>query len=326
MVSATTIVTCVENGPLEAQVLMLAESLRAFGGPLSNTDFIAVKPRRGPGISLHTRREFARLGVEFIDERMNIELDWWSNANKSSVMARLEVPDLTPNITWMDGDMIVLQPFDRLVPAPGTNFIARAGEGYLGSDGKDDNAAYWRKLCELVGIAFDDFPTIHSFPERRPIRAYWQSGVYTYPTAAQLGKTHYEFISKLLNGNIGSRVAGIYHQDQVSISLAVQKLGLVHSEFDPCMNYNLSPLAKDKADILPVRDVKILHYHNALSPQALAWAMNYIKQLPADRVELIRKYVPFASSATLPARVHKRLLRVVRQRRVKRFKERVISY
>jgi hypothetical protein len=47
----TTIVACVEAGPLEAQVLMLAETLRAFGGTWAQTDFIAVKPRLGPSIS-----------------------------------------------------------------------------------------------------------------------------------------------------------------------------------------------------------------------------------------------------------------------------------
>ena len=44
-------------------------------------------------------------------------------------------------------DMIVLQQLDDLAPVPGSDFIARAGEGYLGSDGSDQNAAYWQMLC-----------------------------------------------------------------------------------------------------------------------------------------------------------------------------------
>ena len=192
---STTIVTCVEAGGLEAQVLLLAESLRAFGGAWSKTDFVAVKPRRGPGLKPITISEFRRLNVGFIDEPFNSKFDWWNNANKSAVMSALETRVSTPHITWLDGDMIVLQPLGDLIPPPGCQFIARAGEGYLGSDGADANAAYWNKLCELVGIDFSAFPNIVSFPDRRGIRAYWQSGIYAYATSTRLGAAHFEIIS-----------------------------------------------------------------------------------------------------------------------------------
>jgi hypothetical protein len=63
MNATTTIVTCVEAGPLETQVLLLAETLRAFGGRWAKTNIVAAKPRRGPSISANTRRQFQRLGV-----------------------------------------------------------------------------------------------------------------------------------------------------------------------------------------------------------------------------------------------------------------------
>jgi hypothetical protein len=322
----TTIVTCVEAGPLEAQVLMLAETLRVFGGAWAKADFIAVKPRRGPSISAHTRRELKRLCVDFIDERINVELDWWNNANKSAVMARLEERVATATITWMDSDLIVLNPLDDLLPAPGTHFIARAGEGYLGSDGNDENAEYWRALCTLVGIRFDDFEMITSFPELRPIRAYWQTGIYTYHTLTRLGNTHYEILRKLLSSKVGSKRAGIYHQDQVAISLACQKLRLSHSEFRPVMNFNLNPLAKENAEIVPIRDVKILHYHNSFYQPSLEWAMQFLGQLPHDRLELIKKYLPLTANATPLARLYKKALRIVRQRRVDRFEKQAKLY
>ena len=323
MTKLTTIVTCVEAGALEKQVLMLAESLRKFGGPWAVADFLAVKPRRGPPLSAHTRREFERLDVEFIDERFNVELDWWNNANKSAVMSQLEGRVPTPNITWMDSDLIVLKPPDDLVPAPGTRFIARAGEGYLGSDGDDGNSAYWRVLCTLVGINFDDFEMIKSFPELRPIRAYWQSGIYTYEKATGLGRAHYEIIRKLLSSNIGSKTSGIYHQDQVALALACQKLRLAHSEFLPAMNFNLNPLAEKYVAAIPILEVKILHYHHSFYRENMGWAMERLQQLPEDRLELIRKYVPLTTDACLLAQLHKKALGFIRQRRVDRFRRRV---
>jgi hypothetical protein len=324
--TSTTIVTCVEAGTLEAQVLMLAESIRAFGGSSSNLDIVAVKPRRGPRVSSETLKEFKRLRVEFMDERFNVELDWWNNANKSSVMSQLETRVSTPNITWMDGDMVVLQPLEGLCPAEQSQFIARAGEGYLGSDGVDKNAPYWHKMCELTGIDFERFPEISSFPERRRIRAYWQGGIYTYATTTRLGAAHFETIKKLLSSNIGSIEAGTYHQDQVSIALAIQKLGVRHSEFDARMNFNINTLAKDKADLIPMSEVKILHYHNALYREGLDWAKQYLNQLPQDRRELIDKYVPLTANGSYSARLYRMFLRVARQRHVEQFKKRVVFY
>jgi hypothetical protein len=326
MAASTTIVTCVEAGGLEAEVLLLAESLRAFGGSFSKVDFVAVKPRRGPRLKAATISEFHRLNVEFIDEPFNSKFHWWNNANKSAVMSALETRISTPNITWLDGDMIVLQPLCDIAPASGTQFIARAGEGYLGSDGTDANAAYWAKLCELIGLDFAAFPNIVSFPERRGIRAYWQTGIYTYATSTRLGAVHFEIISRLLSSNIGSKQAGIYHQDQVSISLAVQKLKLQHSEFAPTMNFNINPLAKQNADIVPMSDVKILHYHNSLHRAGIDWANQYIKRLPADRRELIKKHIPISTDAPLITRAHRKMLRLIRQKRVKQFAKQVVLY
>jgi hypothetical protein len=326
MTRKTTIVSCIEAGPLEAQVLMLIESLRCFGGPSANADVVIVKPRRGPAISSHTRRELVRLQTDLIEEKFNVEFDWWNNANKSAVMSALETRVSSPNITWMDGDMIVLQPIENLAPLPDSNFVARAGEGYLGSDGDDENGPYWRKLCELTGLNFDTFPTINSFPERRPIRAYWQSGIYSYATATGLGRVHYEMIRKLLSNNIGSKSAGVYHQDQVSLALACQKLGLIHSEYPARMNFNLNPLAKENADLLPLGEVVVLHYHNSFYRNDVDWALSYIGGLAPDRRELIRKYVPLTANATLMARVHKKLLGAIRQKQVRRFQEQAILY
>jgi hypothetical protein len=68
-----------------------------------------------------------------------------------------------------------------------------------------------------------------------------------------------------------------------------------------------------------MRDVKILHHHDSFYGPNLEWAMRYLEQLPSDRIELIRKYVPLSANAALGARLYKKYLKVFRQRRVDRF-------
>ena len=160
----------------------------------------------------------------------------------------------------------MLQQLDDLPPLQATQFIARAGEGYLGSDGDDGNAEYWRAVCQLVGIRFDDFGSIELFPELRPIRAYWQGGLYSYDRTTRFAAAQFEIMRALLSGNIGSKVTGVFHQDQVSIALTCQKLQLTHSQYRPEMNFNLSPfLEKEYTEIVPMlANVKILYHHNSL--------------------------------------------------------------
>ena len=110
------------------------------------------------------------------------------------------------------------------------------------------------------------------------------------------------------------------------MALAVQKLKLRHSEFSARMNFNINPLAKQNADILPMSDVRILHYHNALHSDGLRWAMGYLERLPPDRFELIRKYLPFTANASYLARARKKFLNLARQKRVDRFKAQAILY
>ncbi|WP_306344420.1 hypothetical protein, partial [Escherichia coli] len=95
-----------------------------------------------------------------------------------------------------------------------------------------------------------------------------------------------------------------------SISLAVQKLQLKHSELTPAMNFNLNPLAKEKANLLAMRDIKILHYHNSLHRPALSWANQYLEQLSDDRRDLIQKYAPISTDAPLLKRLHRRFLKL----------------
>jgi hypothetical protein len=96
----------------------------------------------------------------------------------------------------MDGNMVVLREPEEFAPAPGTDFVARAGEARdIASSGSDDKADYWHKL-------------------------------FTYPKEIKLGARHYEVIATMLRTPIASKFAGVYHQDKISLALTVQLLKL----------------------------------------------------------------------------------------------------
>ena len=60
--------------------------------------------------------------------------------------------------------------------------------------------------------------------------------------------------------------------------------------------------------------------------RSFGWAMSYFNQLPADRVELIRKYVPLSANSTFLTRLQKRVVLEDWQVRVNRFKQQAVRY
>lgn len=326
MNAETTLCTCIEAGALEEQVMLLLESLRQFGGRYANLPFVAVRARTGPALAGATRRHLERFGAELVEKPLNRTYAWWPHANKPAAMRYVERHAQTPCVTWMDSDMAVLREPRGFAPAEGADFVARAGEAYdVASNGADDRAAFWEQLCRKFGLDFASFPTITSFPDAKPIRAYWQTGLFTYRRPVRFAERYLEIMGAVLDGAIASRLAGTYHTDQVSAALAVQALGLRVEHYDPRMNFNLNPLDKAASEIIPIGEVEILHYHGSFWPRDYAWARGLLEALPTDRVELIDRHAPHRGPGLL-VKAQRKLFDRLRAGKVAAYERRVVRY
>lgn len=324
----TTICTCIESGGLELQVLLLVESLRKYGGKWADTPVYAIKPRRGPALNRKTLARLAELGVIFVDKRLNDRVPWWNHANKPAAMRHVEQVATTPFVTWMDSDMMFLRQPEDFCPVPGKDFKARAGEAVdVASNGSDEKAEYWHKLCTIFGLSFDEFETITSFPDHKEIKAYWQAGIYTYQREAALGAKHYDIITQMLKLPIASKSAGTYHQDQVSLALSVQALKLKADQFHPRMNFNFNMLDKASAKLLPIEEVCVLHYHGSFWPEAFhdSARPELVKVLETDQMALIDHYIPLHNGSPR-ARIEHKFYKKLRDRKVKAFEASVVKY
>jgi hypothetical protein len=323
---STTICTCVEAGELETEVLLLAESLREFGGRWADVPMIAVRPRRGPALATETVNRLKQLNVQLVDRLLNNEVPWWNMANKAAAMRYVEQHASTRCVTWMDGDMIVLREPEEFAPAPGADFVARAGEARdVASSGSDDKADYWHRMCAVFGLRFDEFDEIISWPDRKAIKAYWQGGIFTYAKEAKLGARHYEVYTTMLRTPIASKFAGTFHQDQISLALTVQLLKLRCSQYDPRMNFNYDSVDKESAKLIPVEELYVLHHHRSFRPQNYGWAREGLKALSADRLTLIDSYSPI-SCPSLTVRLQRKLFSLARKRKLDAFEASVVRY
>src|SRR5215207_7670197 len=101
MAAPITFVTCVESGPLETQVLRMVESLRRFGGGYADCPVWAVKPRFGPPLAGHTRRELDRLNVDFRRTTRSDPHGWYAYINKTRALILAEAEAATPRAGWL---------------------------------------------------------------------------------------------------------------------------------------------------------------------------------------------------------------------------------
>ncbi len=324
----TTICTCIEAGGLEQQVVLLAETLRQFGGKWAATPFYAVKPRPGPALARETVRRLKALDVVVVDESLSGAFSWWDMVNKPASLRYVEEHATTPYVTWMDGDMMILREPQDYQPAPGFDYKGRAAEAFdIASNGSDERADYWRRLCDVFGLDFDAFPTITSFPDAKPIKAYWQGGLFTYARDSRFGAHFYDIYCKLLSTPIAPKIGGTYHADQVSLALTVQAMKLKADQYDPRMNFNFSHLAKQYSKLVPMDEVRVLHYHGSFWPEVYdSWARPELAvELDADHLALMDRYLPLNGGSKL-VRLERKVFKALRSSRLKAYEKSVVLY
>ena len=321
--SSTTIVTCIEAGGLEDQVVLLARSLRRLGGLYANLPIVAIKARAGPPLRRRTRRALNELDVRFVDKPVNSNRAWWAHANKPAALLWADQELRTQFISWMDSDMLVLRELDPLTPPEGCDFIARAGEGFdVASSGSDDKALFWRSVCAQQGLDFSTFPTIESFPDQKLIKAYWQAGLFTFRRGTAFAPTYNRVMNDLLAGNIGSRYAGVYHTDQVALAVAVQAAITSAAQYRPTMNLNLNDKDPSTFERYPFEEVKIVHYHGSFYSEKSNWAIAQLSNMSKEQVSVLNGLVPL-SVGGFTLRLHRKFYETIRSFKIKAYHARV---
>src|SRR6267142_1768804 len=83
-------VACIEGGVLEAQALLLFESIRRYAGRFRDCAIYALSPRSGHSISESARYKLDKLRVSYIDAILNTECLEYGPANRVAAGAYIE--------------------------------------------------------------------------------------------------------------------------------------------------------------------------------------------------------------------------------------------
>lgn len=306
-------VACVESGPLEAQTVRLAESLRRFGGSLAESEVLAVTARFGPPLARSTRRRFDELGVRHVRVPSHPRYSWYHYLNKPLALAAAEQLTDAPLLAWLDSDILVLAEPAGLALPPELDFAACVPDrGVVGSTGPESpHDADWRRLCELFEIPVEELPWVVTDRERERIRLYFNSGVFVYRRGIGFSQSYLEMCLTALDTRFGFAHNGEHYTDQLVLGLCMLRAGLRWRQLPEPYNFAVASFLPAPAPD-ELRGVRLLHYHDTMGP---AYFGTLLDQLARGHPEVggwLRSAAPITDPATPPSRALREALRVAR--------------
>jgi hypothetical protein len=166
----------VARGKLEAQSLLLAESVRAWGGTLAGAPVYAfTSPEDSP--SGETIERLAAHDVSHIELRLDSPYRDPPVLNKVFVSAWAERELEHEVLAFVDSDTVFLDDPRELTldgwlaatkPVGNSRTAGSTGPGH-------PNEPYWQRVYELLGVR--SWPFVTTTVDRARIRAYWNTGL-----------------------------------------------------------------------------------------------------------------------------------------------------
>lgn len=272
-----------EQGTLEKQALLLVESLRYFGGRHSGDAVTILQPRRERPVSASGLRRFESLGARIVEFAIKSACPEYGTSYRVAACAEYEPRARAEWLVFMDSDTVILAEPD--LDPQGADVAARPVDviGMCTTGAGDVNEAYWRRLCALCNVDFQQIPFVTTTVGRERVRASYNGGLTVVRAGAGLFAQTSDFFLRSVRADLApwqgrknkfraghgmvSAAGGRYWgSSQAALSLAITSLGLSVRELPASMNFplhfytELEPLLQSGA--LP--GAIHVHYHHLL--------------------------------------------------------------
>ena len=252
---ATEFVLLAEAGILEWQALLLSESIRQVFGPEEAAITVASpRPDRRP--SGATILELERLGACYRSLAIRSPCPDYGTSFKLLTMAEIERCPGPEQLVMLDSDTLFLS---RPVLDLGSNGVALRPvdvKGMCTSGPGDPFDVYWRGLCNICDVDYDDIPWIQSAVDRKRVKASHNGGLVAVNRDHGLFARSSDFLVRSLDASLyprvqdgrpfkigagvaSARAARLWGAAQAVLSLAIVSLGLQAKLLGPTYNVPL---------------------------------------------------------------------------------------
>ncbi len=302
-------IICTEPGRLEAQSLMLAESIRKFCGELKDTPIYSFHPRVGEPISKQTQKAFEALQVNHQQVPINQEFHEYYLANKPLACAYAEQNIDAEILVFLDSDKCFFSaPKEFLLPVNcNVRLRPEYGQG-IGSTGfRDSQEWYWQKLYEVLGVKREVF--VETPIGKKRIRAYWNSGLVVVRRSAGIFTAWKENFEKVMRLDI-TPPQGIYFVEQsvLSVTLCALEENVEHLPANYSYPLPLHNRLSTELQIKHWNDIISIHYFNLffyndwntqikklkklnINSEKYLWLCQEVVRLKMPRVSVLHRYM-----------------------------------
>jgi hypothetical protein len=302
-------IICTEPGRLEAQSLMLAESIRKFCGELKDTHIYSFHPRVGEPISKQTQKAFEALQVNHQQVPINQEFHEYYLANKPLTCAYAEQNIDAEILVFLDSDKCFFSaPKEFLLPVNcNVRLRPEYGQG-IGSTGlRDSQEWYWQKLYEVLGVKREVF--VETPIGKKRIRAYWNSGLVVVRRSAGIFTAWKENFEKVMRLDI-TPPQGIYFVEQsvLSVTLCALEENVEHLPANYSYPLPLHNRLSTELQIKHWNDIISIHYFNLffyndwnkqikklkklnINSEKYLWLCQEVVRLKMPRVSVLHRYM-----------------------------------
>ncbi|RAZ82628.1 hypothetical protein DPM33_34485 [Mesorhizobium hawassense] len=166
-----------EAGVLEAQALLLCESIRAFAGSYSQCPIIVVSPRSDRRPSASTLKKLEQLGVEYLPLDIDSCCPQYAPSYKVHSLAYVERRPGPPVIVQLDSDAIFIGEPVLLLESCEAAARPVDSKGMCTTGPGDPFDPYWRDLCQLAGVDYEHLPVVWTSDGAAVVRASYNGGL-----------------------------------------------------------------------------------------------------------------------------------------------------
>lgn len=329
-INSTTIVCCVEAGPLEQMTVCMIASLRHFGGELANSHVMAIQARTSLPLSKKTIEAFKKLDVDYISFRSKSLYSWNNFINKPQALLYAEHNSVADTIIWLDSDIIVSGCLSVLILPSQTkqikadtshfyDFAACPSDKNIGTSGNNDkNNQFWIQVCTVLGLKIEALPWVTTWSEMVSVRWYFNSGVFSFKNNKGFAELYNNYCHRLLESHIASREAGIFFTDQICLGLTAHSLGLTTKILEHKYNFALGSSEKNINENLLMKS-NILHYHDSLWAHEWERTSTLLKMHRKDIYSFLQAFAPLKKEKKLNRRVLLKFLQQYRHWRLQMY-------
>jgi hypothetical protein len=253
-------IICVEHGRLENESVLLAESIRRWGGAAAEAAIYAFSPRPDFQPEPGTVERLEALGVRHITEPLIPDLPGGlPTFNKVFVSAWAERELDHETLVFTDTDTVLVGEPTALMQGDWVAAARPVDRRIAGSRGKGKNEPYWRRMYEALGVTEE--PYVETAVGQMRIRAYWNSGLLAARRSAGLFVAWERALKTLYDRDL------VYHRmpqfmDQLSWAGVTANLGERMLILPAAYNYPLRQRGglDDEARDLDLAEIVHVHY------------------------------------------------------------------